>query len=70
VVELSGKIDGVSGSCPALTFSLKGYAVRMTAATTLSKGPCKDLKNGREVKLTGEVEGPNRLLATRIEIGK
>jgi len=70
VVELSGKIEEVSGTCPALTFTLKGYTVRTTSATEISRGPCKDLKDGREVKLTGQLEGTNRVLATRIEIGK
>jgi hypothetical protein len=69
-VELDGKIGDVSGNCPALTFKLKGYSVRTTSATTFSGGSCKDLKDRRQVTVNGEIEGTNRVLATRIEVDR
>ena len=69
-VELSGKIDAVSGVCPALQFSLKNTLVRTTGATTFSKGSCRDLKDGKEVALRGDVQSDRSVTATSIEVKK
>ena len=60
----------MEGSCPTLRFELKGYDVRTTSSTQYMRGNCKDLRDGKDVRLTGVVESPGKVLATRIEIRK
>jgi hypothetical protein len=68
---LSGRIDDdVDGSCPAVRFELKGYRVRTTSSTQFSGGNCRDLREDRRITLTGELEGPRAVRATRIEINR
>jgi hypothetical protein len=60
----------VSGSCPNLQFTLKGYLVKTTAVTTYTKGACRDLKDDKEVDLRGEVSGIKTVTATSMEVKK
>ena len=60
----------MKGSCPALSFTLKGYSVTTTSATTFERGPCKDMKDGKEIMMTGEIQPGGSLRATRIEFKK
>ncbi len=69
-LDLSGQVDHVAGSCPALSFELKGYDVITTSATTFEKGPCKDLRNGKEITMSGEIQTNGSVRATRIEFKK
>jgi hypothetical protein len=63
-------VSDVSGVCPALQFSLKNTLVRTTAATNFSKGPCKDVRNGKEVELKGDVQPDGSVTATSVEVKK
>ena len=36
----------------------------------ITGGPCRDLRDNREVKVTGVIEGAGRVLASRVEIRK
>jgi len=63
-------VDNVEGSCPALSFELRGYDVTTTSATEFSRGPCKDLKDGKDVNLWGEIQADGSVRATRIEFKK
>ena len=69
-IQASGRIDDVSGSCPSVSFTLKGYSVRTSSATQYARGNCKDLRDGRDIVLTAQVESGARVLATKIEIKK
>ena len=53
-----------------MRFTLKDYDVRATSATVFAKGNCRDLRDDREIVLTGVLEGTKSILATRIEIKK
>jgi hypothetical protein len=53
-----------------VTFHLKTYTVRTTSATTFSGGNCKDVRDGMQVTVTGLVDAPSSLLATRVAIKK
>ena len=68
-ITLSGKIDDVSGSCPSVSFELKGFVVRTTSATEFQRGPCRDLKNDKELTVFGEVKDKT-VTALRIEFKK
>jgi len=70
-VEVTGRIEGdIGGSCPSVTFRLKTYTVRTTSATTFTGGNCRDLRQDRQVTVTGIVEAPATLVATRVAIKK
>jgi Domain of unknown function (DUF5666) len=49
---------------------LKGYQIRTTSSTQISGGNCRDLREDRQVTVTGELEGTRAVRATRIEIKK
>ena len=69
-IELSGKVDDVDGSCPSLRFELRDRDVFTTSATEFSKGPCKDLRDGKDINLWGEIQANGSVRATRIEFKK
>ena len=68
-ITITGKIDDVRGSCPTVSFELKGFDVRTTSATTFERGPCRDLKDGKDLTVFGEVKDKN-VTALRIEFKK
>jgi hypothetical protein len=61
-------LSNFAGTCPVVTFDLAGRHVRSTSTTEFAKGPCKDLKNGKEVKVTGAPQPDGSVVATRIEL--
>ena len=63
-------MDNVSGTCPALRFTLKGYVVQTTSLTTFAKGPCKDVKDGKNVDVTGVLLDSRTVNASRVELNK
>lgn len=72
----SGTISGLSGTCPALSFTLtvKGIAVASrtvgidtNAATTFEGASCASLKNGYTIEVKGTTQASGRVLATTIE---
>src|SRR4051812_47226095 len=69
-VDISGKIDDVHGSCPSLTFTLRGFVVRTSSATAFQKGPCKDLKDGKDVTVHGELKDKTTVQAISVELKK
>jgi hypothetical protein len=68
-ITISGKIDDVSGSCPSVSFELKGFVVRTTSTTAFERGPCRDLRDDKEVTVFGEVKDKT-VNALRIEFRK
>jgi hypothetical protein len=65
--EIQGAAGGVSGSCPALTFSINGFSIRTTAATTFDGTTCAAMKSGTKVTVTGVVQADNSVLATLVK---
>jgi hypothetical protein len=65
-IELEGKVEAVSGSCPALTFRLEGHIVYTTSDTRWSEGSCKNLKNKKKVELRGQLMSDQRVRADRV----
>jgi hypothetical protein len=68
-VDLEGRVAGLSGSCPALTFTIRGQAVYTTPATQYDDGRCEDIRNGRQVEVRGTLMSDDRVRADRVEIG-
>jgi hypothetical protein len=50
---VSGKIESISGTCPALTIGVKSATIFTTSATEFRKTECTGLKKGTDVKVTG-----------------
>ncbi len=65
-IEIEGKISGLSGSCPVVSFIVDRRLVRATSDTEFET-KCADLKNGMKVKVKGVVQLDRSLIATRIE---
>ena len=66
-IELRGTIDSVSGSCPALTFALRGRTVFTTSSTEFKKMPCKDVRADAELKVTGYLMSDGTVRADKVE---
>ena len=53
--EIRGPIGGLSGNCPALSFTIAGFPVT-TSVLTEFEGGCAGLTNGTVVKVEGQVQ--------------
>jgi len=67
-LELKGAISAVSGTCPALTFTIGTTSVRTNSSTTFDGVTCAALANGRLVEVTGMRQADGSVLATRVEL--
>jgi len=63
----SGSIAGLSGTCPAISFNLKGVAIDTNASTKFEDTSCSALKNGDKVEVKGTKQSSGRVLARKIE---
>ena len=63
-------MSGLSGTCPALSFTAGGYRVVTDDNTEFTKGPCKRLSNGMRIDLAGERQSSGTVYARRIELEK
>jgi hypothetical protein len=69
-IQLDGEVSALSGSCPAVTFSVDGMGVAADGSTDFSKGNCGDLQNGRLVTVTGTIQTSGIVVATVIALKK
>ena len=65
-VEVEGALSGLSGTCPAITFTVRGKTVRTTAGTEFRDGACSTLANGTAVNAKGAAQPDGSLQATRV----
>jgi len=63
-------VSGLSGSCPALSFTISGNRVNTDDDTKFTKGPCKKLTNGMGADVVGERRANGTVYATRVELEK
>jgi hypothetical protein len=61
----NGPIAGLSGTCPALSFSLSGTPVKTSSATTFNGRACAELKNGDVIYAAGPKQADGSITATR-----
>jgi hypothetical protein len=64
--RLSGEIDGLSGQCPNLTFTVDRRLVRTNNATQFDER-CDRLRDRRDVTVWGTNQSDNSILAQRVE---
>ena len=67
-VTFTGQVSNLSGACPDFRFSAGGRQVIANGETHFSGGPCRDLRNGIEVEVEGDVQGSGAVLAVRINL--
>jgi hypothetical protein len=54
IFEMEGSVGGKSGACPTLSFSVAGYSIATSLATTYpGGGSCAGLSNGNKVLVKG-----------------
>ena len=66
--QVDGSIGMLSGQCPNVAFTIHATLIVADSATGYKKGNCDDLRNRRDVAVTGVVQPNQTLLATRIEL--
>jgi Domain of unknown function (DUF5666)/Putative binding domain, N-terminal/Viral BACON domain len=67
-INLDGRVSGLQGSCPSLTFTLEGRTIRTNGQTDFRKGNCDKLENGDKVKFEGLSQADGSVLATKVEL--
>ena len=66
--DLKGSVGNLSGSCPALSFRVKGVLVTTDAQTDYDKGTCQSIKNGLDVDVKGRLQPNGSVHAEEIKI--
>jgi Domain of unknown function (DUF5666)/Putative binding domain, N-terminal len=67
-VEIRGEVSGLVGTCTSAQFTIDRTVVVTTPATTFRRGPCRDLRNGIEVRVRGRFLASGVLEAREIEL--
>jgi hypothetical protein len=65
-VEIQGPAGGVDGTCPVLRFTVMGYRVITSGATTFGGGSCAQLRSGTQVQVTGTRQSDGSIAATSV----
>jgi len=66
--EREGLVSGLTGTCPALTFSVGSTKVTTDGTTFFEDGTCADVKNGTEVEVKGRPQTDGSILAALVEL--
>jgi hypothetical protein len=66
--DLKGSVGNLSGSCPALSFRVKGTLVTTDGQTEYDKGTCESIKNGLDVDVKGRLQLNGSVHAEEIKI--
>ncbi len=69
-VKLSGAIESLSGTCPAVTFELQRQIVYTTTDTGFKKGPCKKLDSDSRLDVKGWLMTDGRVRADEVTLRK
>ena len=65
--ELEGSVSNLSGTCPALTFTVRATTVRTNGVTRFTDGPCSRIANGVRLEVEGRRQPDGSVLATEVE---
>ena len=68
--ELNGTVAGLSGSCPAIRFTIDGIPIRTDSSTDFRRGNCADVRNGMSVRANGIFQSDGTILASRVELNR
>jgi hypothetical protein len=64
--EIEGSVGGLKGTCPSVEFSVNGFSVKTSGATTFEGGACSALKSGDKVSVKGTRQADGSVAATRV----
>ena len=67
--EIRGTVEGLTGSCPDLTFTLGGVVVHTGERTHFMGGTCADVVNGATAGAAGEKAPDGSLHAKAVKLG-
>jgi hypothetical protein len=67
-VEIKGQVQGLTGSCPNLVFTVAQQRVVTHAGTEFEDGSCAEVRNGRRVEAEGALRGDGALVARKLEL--
>jgi hypothetical protein len=65
-MQIRGVIDGLSGSCPTLSFRIEGRLVHTHSGTQFTNGACPSLRNGRGVTVKGTLMSDDTIRADEV----
>ena len=68
--HVSGTVAGLTGNCPALSFTLAQTKVTTNRATVFGSGACADLKVGAAAVAIGTKQSDGSVLASRVHVGE
>jgi len=64
-------VSNLSGRCPDLTFKARNYTVVTDKSTDYSKkSDCGDVRNGRDVSVSGVTQSNGTVRATKIGVDR
>jgi hypothetical protein len=66
--RVRGQVSALSGTCPALTFSVGPTHVTTTATTKFDRAGCSAVVNGSTVKVSGTKQADGSIQATSVEV--
>jgi hypothetical protein len=64
--DLDGRISDITGSCPAISFTLDEQVIRTSIATLFTGRTCAELKRNSRVEVTGLRQLDGSILAVRV----
>lgn len=67
-VEVKGAVGGLTGTCPALTFTVGTTTVKTDAHTAFDDVTCAALVNGNTVEVEGQKQADHSVLASKVEL--
>lgn len=63
---MNGTVSALAGSCPDLTFTLSGFTVYLTSATTFNRKSCNAMRDGDAIEVSGTLMTDGRVRAASI----
>lgn len=66
-VEVTGLVEGLTGTCPNLSFTVQGQKITTGARTEFDDGTCESVRNGQRVEIEGYVEN-GTLVADEVDL--
>ena len=67
-VSFKGRVSNLTGACPSLSFTADERQVSTDAKTQFADGTCRDMREGIEVEIEGDVLASGAVLAAKVEL--
>jgi hypothetical protein len=67
-VKLDGPLSGLTGTCPAMRFTVEGRIVTTSSETEFRGGNCSQLVNGLRVEVDGDQQSNGTIAARDVRL--